>query len=225
MKLSIIIPTFNEAANIVTTLQRLQMWRELGHEVIVADGGSTDETCLLAETLADHVFVSPQKGRAAQMNAGAQCAAGEVVLFLHADTLMPIEALDSVLQGFSDPQKQWGRFDVRLSGSKTVFRVIEALMNWRSRMTGIATGDQGLFVRKNVFNKLGGFPDMPLMEDVALSARLKRISKPFCSPVKLATSSRRWERNGIWRTIFLMWYLRLSFFLGANPEQLARRYK
>jgi rSAM/selenodomain-associated transferase 2 len=221
---SIIVPALDEAGQIATTLATLQPLRAAGVEVIVADGGSTDDTVVLARPLADAVIQSP-RGRGRQMNAGASWADGEVLLFLHADTRLPDEAVPAIRDGLAKSGKAWGRFDVRLSGHQAMLRVVERMMNLRSRLTGIATGDQAIFVRREVFQTTGGFPEIPLMEDIVLSRTLKRISgAPLCLSTPAVTSSRRWEENGILRTILLMWKLRLAFFLGASPERLARRY-
>lgn len=225
MKLSIIVPAYNEAANIQRALQPLQPWRAQGHEVIVADGGSSDQTLELARALSDSAFLSQKKGRAAQMNAGAALASGDVLLFLHADTTLPDSTLSDIEDAIFRQQREWGRFNVRLSGSHVMFRVIEHMMNWRSCITGVATGDQAIYVTKNKFNESGGFSDMPLMEDVEFSKRLKLMGKPACLRSCVVTSSRRWEEKGIYSTILLMWRLRLAYFLGASPEKLARLYR
>jgi len=222
VKLSIIIPTYNEADHIVATLQRLQACRQAGHQVIVADGGSADMTTTLARPLADQVITAP-KGRGQQMNVGAQQSDGEALLFLHADTQLPTNAIELIEEALQ--QHRWGRFDVRLSGRHPLLRIVECLMNLRSRLTGIATGDQAIFVEKTRFHQLGGYADIPLMEDIELSKRLKRLDRPACLSAKLTTSSRRWEQHGILNTIFLMWRLRLAYWLGAPAEQLAKRYR
>lgn len=222
MKISIIIPAYNEAGNIQDTLAQLQAYRQAGHEVIVADGGSQDTTQALAQPLADRV-ITAAKGRAQQMNAGAECASGDGLVFLHADTLLPAQA--ATLIQLALRHRVWGRFDVRLSGRSLLLRLVERMMNLRSHLTGIATGDQAIFVRREVFKQLGGFSDIPLMEDIALSKALKHFGHPACLRQKLTTSSRRWETNGIIRTIILMWRLRFSYWLGVAPEQLAKRYK
>ena len=221
---SIIIPTLNEAGQVSATLQALQPVRAAGHEVIVVDGGSRDDTLVLARPLADMLLPSPL-GRSRQMNAGAAQARGDILLFLHADTIRPEGALPAMLDGLSRSGRAWGRFDVRLSGRQTMLRVIERMMNWRSRLTGIATGDQAMFVRREVFQAAGNFPDMALMEDIALSRTLKRTGgAPLCLATPVVTSSRRWEEHGTVRTMLLMWQLRLAYFLGASPARLARRY-
>ena len=221
--ISVVIPARNEAGNIAATLHPLQAMRGRGHEVIVVDGGSDDATVAQAQPLADRVLAGVP-GRARQMNAGAQAARGEVLWFLHADTLAPPDA-DRLLLAALDSGAAWGRFDVRLSGRQPLLRVVERLMNLRSCLSGIATGDQGIFVRRAAFDTVGGFPDQPLMEDIALSARLKRVGRPVCLRPPLITSSRRWEERGILCTILLMWRLRLLYALGADPARLARLYR
>ncbi len=224
MQLSIILPTLNEAATITTTLQRLQPLREAGHEVIVSDGGSDDSTIAQANPLADQLIEAP-RGRAKQMNAGANAASGELLLFLHADTLLPEHAVELIGQGESTEKRRWGRFDVRLSGHHPLLRVVEFMMNQRSRLSGIATGDQALFIERSLFKTVGGFPEQPLMEDIALCQRLKPYGRPLCLSARVITSSRRWEQHGILRTIFLMWRLRFAYFCGQSPERLAARYQ
>jgi rSAM/selenodomain-associated transferase 2 len=218
VKLSIVIPVLNEAELVGATLQALAPLRAGGHEVIVVDGGSEDATREIAAPLADRVLIAP-RGRAAQMNAGAAEATGAALVFLHADTRLPARAdvliLDS-LKGYS-----WGRFDVRIEAAHPLLRVIAFAMNLRSRLTGIATGDQAIFVRRDAFP---GFPEIALMEDVAFSKRMKRQSPPACLREKTVTSGRRWERRGVLRTLLLMWRLRLAYFFGAPPDELARRY-
>ncbi len=221
MKLSVIVPALDEAAGIAATLEALAPLRASGHEVIVADGGSTDQTATIAARFADRVIAAP-RGRARQMNAGAALAAGDALIFLHADTRLPPDAAQLVVEALE--RRDWGRFDVRIEGRSPWLTVVAFFMNWRSRLTGIATGDQAMFVRRKVFAAAGGFAEIPLMEDVELSARLKRISAPACIASRAATSGRRWERRGILRTVLLMWRLRLAYFLGARPEDLARRY-
>lgn len=221
--LSIIVPVLNEADTIASTLQALAPLRKRGHEVIVVDGGSMDGTRPRIRVLADQALDSV-RGRAMQMNAGARVATGEVLVFLHADTRLPPDADRSIAEGLARTGRAWGRFDVRLSGAAAGLRVIEFFMNLRSRLTGIATGDQAIFVRREDFESVGGFPAVDLMEDIALSALLKRVSRPACLRERVVTSSRKWEREGIVRTVLLMWRLRLAYCFGANPRDLARRY-
>jgi rSAM/selenodomain-associated transferase 2 len=222
-KLSIIVPVLNEADIIADTLAALAPLRQRGAEVIVADGGSRDGTVDLARPGADRVIVAP-RGRAAQMNAGASLARGDVLLFLHADTRLPGNADALVLAGLKRSGRAWGRFDIAIAGRSPLLAPVARTINLRSRLTGIATGDQAIFVTRDVFARLGGFPDLPLMEDVALSRTLKRVSRPLCVSPKVTTSGRRWEQHGVLRTIVLMWRLRLAYFLGAEPAALARRY-
>lgn len=204
-------------------LRPLQPLREAGAELILVDGGSVDGTPLLAGPLVDRVLQSPA-GRGTQMNAGARYATGEVLWFLHADCVATPGHGEAIIASLRNASAAWGRFDIRLSGRHPLFRVIEFMMNLRSRLSGIATGDQGIFVRHALFKSIGGFAEIPLMEDLQLSARLRRRGAPLCLRPRLVASSRRWEEGGILRTILLMWRLRLAYFLGADPNQLARRY-
>ena len=222
MKVSIIVPTLNEADTIVATLAPLQPWRQQGDEVIIADGGSQDETTALAHSLADRIIDAP-RGRARQMNAGAGASRGELLLFLHADTRLPADALQTMVRAMETAS--WGRFDVCLSGTHPLLRMVEFMMNLRSRVTGIATGDQAIFIHRTLFERVGGFPELALMEDIAMSRELKRHGRPCCIRARVITSSRRWENNGILKTIWLMWNLRLAYFLGADPQRLAHRYR
>jgi rSAM/selenodomain-associated transferase 2 len=222
-KLSIIIPALDEGEEIVATLDRLAHLRALGVEVIVVDGGSHDATVQRARMRSDRVISAP-RGRASQMNAGAGKASGDVLLFLHADTRLPDDAEHVVLGGLDRAGRVWGRFDARIEGKRPLLSLVAWFMNVRSRLTGIATGDQAIFVRRDAFNAVGGFPPIPLMEDIAVSKQLKRRSPPLCLRELVVTSGRRWERNGIFSTILLMWWLRLAFFFGADPKKLARRY-
>jgi rSAM/selenodomain-associated transferase 2 len=203
-------------------LSRLQRFRP-DAEIIVADGGSEDATADLARPLADRVLEAP-RGRARQMNAGAAAARGEVLLFLHADTVLPEDAPRDIGAAFEKSGRQWGRFDATIAGRDALLAVVSLMMNARSRMSGIATGDQAMFVRRQAFEKVGGFPDIPLMEDVALSKSLKSLSPPACLRQRVITSARRWERDGVLRTIVLMWRLRFAYAMGVDPRRLARRY-
>ena len=220
--LSIVVPVLDEAEGIATALAALAPLRARGAEVIVADGGSEDGTPALALPHADRVLTAP-RGRARQMNAGAAVARGETLLFLHADTRLPAEA-DRLVAAALAGGAQWGRFDVAIDGRQALLPLIAALMNLRSRLTGIATGDQAIFVARAAFEAAGGFADIPLMEDIDFSRRMRRVSGPVCLRAKVVTSGRRWERHGVLRTVLLMWTLRLRYFLGGAPEKLARSY-
>jgi rSAM/selenodomain-associated transferase 2 len=222
-RLSIVVPVLDEAAGIAATLQALAPLRARGHELIVVDGGSRDATAALAAPLASRVLQAP-RGRARQMNAGAAVASGDVLLFLHADTFLPADA-DAVVLLALDGSRCWGRFDVRISGRSAWFGPIAALMNLRSRLTGIATGDQAIFVTRAQFQALGGFADQPLMEDIELSRRLRALVPPACLRERVLTSGRRWEAYGVWRTILLMWRLRWRYWRGESPESLAKAYR
>lgn len=223
MKLSVIVPALNEAHGIVEHLTALQCLRQRGHEVIVVDGGSHDETVLLSESRADWV-ITAARGRAQQMNAGAARATGDTLLFLHADTRLPEGADRLIERALMGSGRLWGRFDVSIDGPHFMLPVVAAMMNARSRVTGIATGDQAMFVTRAVFERVGGFPNLALMEDIELSALLKSESKPACLRAKVTTSGRRWLRHGVFTTVFFMWRLRLRFALGASAQRLAREY-
>ncbi|WP_240787011.1 TIGR04283 family arsenosugar biosynthesis glycosyltransferase [Ramlibacter rhizophilus] len=221
--LRIVIPVLDEAAALPATLRAVQPLRARGAEVVVVDGGSTDASWAIACRHADRVLACA-RGRAVQMNAGAAGFQGELLMFLHADTLPPADA-DLRLRAALAPGRHWGRFDVRIEGRHPLLRVVQGLMNLRSRLGGIATGDQAMFVRRSVFEQLGGFTAQPLMEDVDLSARLLRaVGRPACIGSPVHTSGRRWERHGVLRTIALMWWLRARHALGADAAMLARDY-
>jgi rSAM/selenodomain-associated transferase 2 len=223
MKISILIPTLNEAACLESALQRLAPMRSAGHEIIVADGNSRDGTLKIAKRLADRALTAP-RGRARQMNAAAASATSGLLLFLHADTELPAGAAAAIATGLERSGALWGHFDVQLSGRRPLLRVVEWLINRRSRLSGIATGDQAIVVRREAFEHIGGFPNIPLMEDVALSRKLRRLTRPVCLNAKVITSSRRWEHAGIFATVLHMWRLRLAYSLGADPAKLALRY-
>ena len=222
MFVSIIIPTLNEEDSIKELLQQLQQFRKQGHEVIVVDGGSRDKTISISKPLADKVITS-ESGRALQMNNGATHSENDILWFLHADTLITEKAIKKIQQTLN--KNDWGRFNVKLSGSHILFRLIEKMMNVRSCLTGIATGDQGIFVKKYVFNAVNGYPNILLMEDIEISKKLKLISRPICIKEKLTTSSRRWEEKGILSTVLLMWKFRLLYWLGVSADKLAVQYK
>ena len=223
MHLSVVIPALNEADNIAATLAPLQAMRARGVEVIFVDGGSTDATRHHAAPLVDRI-VESARGRATQMNAGAKMATGDTLLFLHADSILPPDADTLIGEGLQSVPHTWGRFDVTIEGQHFFLPVVAWFMNHRSRLTGIATGDQGLFMTTAAFNVAGGFKDMSLMEDVAMCVALRKNCAPFCIAQKMVTSGRRWEKHGVWRTILLMWRLRLAYFFGADPAALHRAY-
>jgi rSAM/selenodomain-associated transferase 2/rSAM/selenodomain-associated transferase 1 len=223
MRLSIVVPVLDEAPRVRAVLDALQPLRAAGHEVIVVDGGSRDGTAARAAPLADRVLAAP-RGRAVQMNVGASVATGDVLLFLHADCRLPPRAdaavADAIARGHT-----WGRFDVLLDGDSPALRMVAATMNARSALTGICTGDQAIFVERGAFDAVGGFPSIPLMEDVALSRTLKRASgAPARLRERVVASGRRWDANGAWPTILSMWALRWACWRGVDPRDLARRY-
>jgi rSAM/selenodomain-associated transferase 2 len=220
--LCIVIPVLDEAPTLAARLQALQGLRQRGARVVVVDGGSQDDTLAIASAHADLALLAP-RGRASQMNAGAAAFPADVWLFLHADTTLPDNA-DALVQRATSGRSGWGRFDVRIDSPRPLLRLVSTMMNLRSRWTGITTGDQALFVRHDLFAQIGGFPDLPLMEDIAISRRLKRHGRPACLTACVTTSARRWERHGVWRTILLMWRLRAAYFLGADPKALAIHY-
>ena len=221
MNFSIIIPTLNEEKTIEPCLSALQPLRN-NCEIIIVDGGSIDNTRVIARSLADKV-VSSDKGRGIQMNNGARHASGNILIFLHADTSLPENALQLIQRKLNSGRK-WGRFDIQLSGKHFMLKVIAQMMNWRSRLTGIATGDQVIFVTRLAFEKAGQYPEINLMEDIAICKALRKISPPICLKAKVISSGRRWERYGIYKTILLMWNIRLRYFFGADPQILAFLY-
>lgn len=223
MKVSIIIPVLNEAEHIADTLISLASYRSQGHEVVVIDGGSNDDTVSISQQYADRVLRS-DAGRAMQMNSGIDEASGDALLFLHADTRLPADAVAKLIHALEDGYF-WGRFNVRLSGKHFMFRIIERMMNLRSCITGIATGDQAIFVSHESIEIVGAYPRLPLMEDIVFSKRLRELGRPACIRQQVVTSSRRWEDKGILRTMLLMWRLRLLFFLGVPADRLARQYQ
>jgi rSAM/selenodomain-associated transferase 2 len=223
MRLSIVIPTLDEAVNIERLLAGLAPMRMHGVEIIVADGGSSDGTAMLAARVADKV-ISCSRGRAAQMNAGAAEGRGEILLFLHADTELPDRADALVIDGIARSGRRWGRFDVSISGKNRLLALIAHMMNWRSRVTGISTGDQAIFVTRALFQDVGGYPEIRLMEDVAFTRMLKCHGKPLTLKARVRTSGRRWEQHGLCRTVWLMWRLRFDYWRGVHPDELAIHY-
>jgi rSAM/selenodomain-associated transferase 2 len=224
LKLSIIIPVLNEAAGLPQLMARIAPQRACGTEIIIVDGGSTDDSPALVRR-AGITLIESAPGRARQMNAGAAAAHGETLLFLHADTILPPFADQIISAALGSGAHRWGRFDVSIDGHHWMLPIVAAMMNLRSRLTGIATGDQAIFVTRKAFNAVGGFPDLPLMEDIELSRRLKAQSRPASLRHRVHTSGRRWENRGVWRTIALMWSLRWAWWRGAPAETLARRYR
>ena len=222
--LSIVMPVLNEAAGLSAALQALASLTERGVQLIVADGGSSDGTVALARAARATVINAP-RGRALQMNTGAQYASGDLLLFLHADTLLPEDADQLIARALASGQTVWGRFDVHIAGQSPLLLVVAALMNLRSRWCGIATGDQAMFMTRAAFDAVGGFPAQPLMEDIEISKRLRQLTRPACLHDKVQTSGLRWETRGVWRTILLMWRLRFAYWRGATPEHLAELYR
>jgi rSAM/selenodomain-associated transferase 2 len=221
--LSIIVPALNEAAGIATVIAGLKPLRDRGAQVVLVDGGSTDATVALARLGVDRVVTSAP-GRAVQMNAGAAVATGSVLLFLHADTRLPRLA-DHCIRAALASGACWGRFDVHIDGRSYGLGLVAALMNMRSRWTGIATGDQAIFVDRTAFERIGGFTPMPLMEDIDLSRRLLALARPACLTDRVVTSGRRWDERGLWRTVWLMWRLRWRYWRGESPAALAKAYR
>jgi rSAM/selenodomain-associated transferase 2 len=224
MKLSVIVPVLNEVRALPALLDHLRPLQRSGVEVVLVDGGSDDGSATLA-TRAGFQVIRAGRGRARQMNAGAAAAHGDVLLFLHADTRLPDGAVQLVDAALADGRHVWGRFDVEFDVRTWTMRATAFGMNLRSRLSGIATGDQALFMTRAAFDGVGGFPDQPLMEDVEITGRLCQRSRPACVRRPVLTSARRWQARGAWRTIFLMWRLRLDYWLGASPADLARRYR
>ena len=219
--ISIIIPTLNEEKNLENLLEQLRKLKTERTEIIVSDGGSTDNTRSVAERFADTTVIS-QRGRALQLNAGANYATGEILWFLHSDSKLYFDYEAEIISQLST--RSWGWCTTKLDSAKWIFRLIESMMNLRSKMTHIATGDQGFFVRKTLFIQVNKFPEIPLMEDIVMSRKLKRIGKPYVSKNEIHTSCRKWEQEGPIRTIFHMWILRARFFFGASSERLAKVY-
>ena len=217
MPTSVIVPVLNEEKHLESLLQTL-----CGTETIIVDGGSTDRSTRLARKF-NVTFLSSAKGRAHQMNTGSKQASGEVLIFLHADTRLPFGWREMIAE-FSNSNNVWGRFDIKFDQQSAALSVIAKMMNWRSRISGICTGDQAIFIRREVFERINGFADIPLMEDIEISRRLRMISKPYCVSYEVVTSGRRWRENGVLRTVFLMWWLRLQYFWGVSPEKLVKRY-
>ena len=221
--ISVIIPVFNEGEILLSALRSFQTLRQQECELILVDGGSDHLPEAQVKALTDQFIVTKRPGRAAQMNAGASKAKGDLLWFLHLDSRLPENAVEALRHHTG--MNSWGRFDLQLSGNHPMLRLVEWMINLRSRVTGIATGDQGIFISRLLYERVNGFPDIALMEDVAICRRLKRVTKPVNLHERLCTSSRRWEREGIIKTILLMWWLRFAFALGADPSRLAKIYR
>jgi len=223
VKTLIIVPVLNESAVLSQQLNKLDVLRAMGAQVLLVDGGSNDRTVQLARDAGFDVLESV-RGRARQMNAGARAATSDLLVFLHVDTDLPSGALQQI-ENHLNSKTGWGRFDVRIAGRSPWLRVISFCMNWRSRLTGISTGDQTFFMTRQIFDSVGGFPEQPLMEDIEMSKRLKRLGPPVCLADRVVTSGRRWEQNGVWKTILLMWRLRWAYWRGVPASELARLYR
>lgn len=223
--ISVIVPVLNEEATAVVLASRLRALERQGMEVIVVDGGSQDRTVEMLLEAGLRVLSSPA-GRARQMNLGAESALGEILLFLHADTELPERAQACIMLALQHGWYDWGRFNVRITGRSRWLPAVAFMMNWRSTLTGIATGDQAIFIRAEAFAEVGCFPEQPLMEDVELCCRLMRVvGRPACLREKVSTSGRRWDTRGAWPTILLMWRLRWAYWRGMPPESLAELYR
>lgn len=221
---AIVVPVLNEIDTLPDLLDHLQIWQQRGAEVLLVDGGSRDGTATAAHERGFRVISAPP-GRASQMNAGAHHTRAAHLVFLHADTRLPEHADQRIQSALAHSALAWGRFDVRIEGQSRLLPVVAFLMNLRSRLSGIATGDQALFITRALFEQVGGFPAQPLMEDIEISKRLKRISTPVCLRARVRTSGRRWDQRGSWRTIVLMWQLRWAYWRGTPAQQLAERYR
>jgi rSAM/selenodomain-associated transferase 2 len=221
MRISVIVPVFNEEKNIAVTLAELQRLKP--DEMILVDGGSSDATREICQRFGVELYLS-RPGRAAQMNFGAQRASGDVLLFLHADTRLPPSAFDDIRAALQDRQVLGGRFDLQLDSPRPLLKLIGFMISLRSRLSKVGTGDQAIFVRREIFAELGGYADIPLMEDVALSRALKRRGAVACLHSRVVSSARRWEMEGIWRTILKMWTLKTLYLLGISPIRLKRYY-
>jgi rSAM/selenodomain-associated transferase 2 len=224
MKISIIVPMLNEAKILPNLLEHLLTFKRQGCEIILVDGGSTDGSLAMAHVIGFNV-VHSNSGRAHQMNKGAALAAENLLLFLHADTRLPANAIELIENATLDGQYEWGRFDVVIEGESALLKLVAWMMNWRSALTSIATGDQAIFIRRSTFLRIGGFPEQPLMEDIEFSKRLKRQFKPARVTVPVITSGRRWDERGAWKTIFLMWRLRWNYWRGVPAEKIAAAYR
>jgi len=221
--IAIIVPVLNEAENLPALINQLSKLNQSEVEIIIVDGGSTDTTLKLLANM-NLSAISAPRGRANQMNAGALHSHANILMFLHADTELPANAVKAVEAAIKEGAF-WGRFNVRISGKHPMFKIIAMMMNWRSRLTGMVTGDQVIFIRRELFNAVDGFPEQPLMEDIEISKRLRKISRPACLPETVITSGRRWQKHGVWKTILLMWRLRFAYWRGVPASELAEYYR
>jgi len=221
MNISVIVPVLNEEKTIATTLAALVTLAP--YEIIIVDGGSMDQTRELAAQFQVKI-ISSERGRGQQMNRGAGAARGDVLLFLHADTRLPASAFSDISAALSEPCYLGGRFDVELAGEHWLLPLVGRMISYRSRISKVATGDQAIFVRRQVFERMRGFPDMPLMEDIAFCRTLKRLGDVACLRSRVVTSARRWEVDGVWRTIFRMWTIKLLYLVGVSPARLKQFY-
>ncbi|WP_201560097.1 TIGR04283 family arsenosugar biosynthesis glycosyltransferase [Psychrobacter sp. NC44] len=235
---SIIIPVLNEANNLPLLLDNINKLNPNPQQVIVVDGGSNDDSIGIIRSFINELMLDNDRkidwqmteskaGRALQMNAGAALATGEVLLFLHADTQLPINAIESVSEAMK--RAEWGHFDVQIASRQPTLRLVSQMINWRSRLSGIATGDQAIFISQSLFEQIGNYPNQALMEDVELckqlkGKQLKGIAKPACLKSKVITSARRWQQHGTWRTIILMWHLRFDYWRGVSADNIKARY-
>ncbi len=221
--LSIIVPVLNQSRTMIDTMSALKPFRQRGAEIIVVDGGSDDDTAVLAHPFADRVVKGP-RGRAAQMNEGAKVASGFIFLFLPTDTTLPADADTQVMIGRARDTSVWGRFDMRLTGRHPLLPIVARLLNRRSRSSGIASCEQAIFVQRETFFRIGGFTDIPVMEDVEISKRLRAISPPICVTSRVTVPAKRFDRDGLWTTLRTMWIMRLRYRMGMKPEEILKRY-
>ena len=235
---SIIIPVLNEAGNLAHLFTNINKLNPKPQQVILVDGGSTDDSIdiiriFINELMPDNnrkidwQMTESKSGRALQMNTGAALATAEILLFLHADTQLPIDAIESISE--ATKRAEWGRFDVQIDSRQLMLKLVSQMINWRSKLSGIATGDQAIFISQSLFEQIGGYPNQALMEDVELcnqlkSTQLKDIAKPACLKNKVITSARRWQQHGTWRTILLMWHLRFDYWRGVSADNIKQRY-
>ena len=221
--LGIVVPIYNEAALLAGRLDALAQLP--ADAIVLVDGGSADGSQSLLDA-AGLPWLSAPRGRASQMNAGAAHIDMDILLFLHIDTRIDSSHIEDVRRAMASADCVGGRFDLRLEGrQRRALAVVAMAINLRSRISRISTGDQAIFVRRSTFTAMGGFADVPLMEDVEFCRRQKGYGRIACLRHKVTASGRRWERHGLWRTVVLMWWLRLRFCLGTDPAVLARLYR